>query len=109
MQATQNSFLKLTPQIITNKFHRLFEARHPRQEEKLLTPQPIAQRELFLKWAIDNRINAHFQLMPLTNDGYPVNVVGRIKRLTGSNKYLITDNNVNYVVAFDQIRYIANL
>ncbi len=73
------------------------------------TPQPAKQRQLFLKRAIKDKIKATFQLMPINNDGYPVNVTGNIAKLANSNRYLITNQNVSYVVNFDQIRYIANL
>ena len=59
--------------------------------------------------AIKDKIKATFQLMPINNDGYPVNVTGNIAQLANSNRYLITNQNVSYVVNFDQIRYIANL
>lgn len=47
MQVEQNSFLKFTPQIISNKLHHLFEEKTTDKGETLLTPQPAAQRRLF--------------------------------------------------------------
>ena len=47
------------------------------------------------------------QLMPINNDGYPVNVRGTVKKLD-NKRYLIQNQNVSYVVNFNQIRYIAN-
>ncbi|MCD7123615.1 hypothetical protein [Limosilactobacillus caviae] len=47
--------------------------------------------------------------MPINNDGYPVNVTGNIAQLADTDRYLITNRNVSYIVNFDQIRYIANL
>ena len=86
MQIEQKSIFKFTPQIISDKLRHLFEER-----------------------AIKDKIKATFQLMPINNDGYPVNVTGNIAQLANSNRYLITNQNVSYVVNFNQIRYIANL
>lgn len=110
MQIEQNPILKFTPQIISSKLHHLFEDDTPTpKEEGLLTPQPAKQRKFFLKRAIKDKIKVSFQLMPINNDGYPVNVTGKIAELADTNRYLITSQNVSYVVNFDQIRYIANL
>lgn len=109
MQIEQKSLLKLTPQMISNKFRHLFEEPTSSiHRPELLTPQPVNQRYLFLKRAIAEKLNVTFQLMPLTADGHPVNVTGRISKLANSDRYLIVNRNVNYVVNFDQIRYIAN-
>ena len=108
MQIEQKSIFKFTPQIISKKLRHIFEETPADdQQAELLTPQPAKQRQLFLKRAI--KIKATFQLMPINNDGYPVNVTGNIAQLANSNRYLITNQNVSYVVNFDQIRYIANL
>ncbi|WP_225435791.1 hypothetical protein, partial [Limosilactobacillus reuteri] len=105
-----NPPFKFTPQIISKKLRHIFEETPADdQQAGLLTPQPAKQRQLFLKRAIKDKIKATFQLMPINNDGYPVNVTGNIAQLANSNRYLITNQNVSYVVNFDQIRYIANL
>ncbi len=109
MQIEQKSLFKFTPQIISNKLRNLFEEDSSHNQEGLLTPQPAEQRQLFLKRAIKDKIKATFQLMPINNDGYPVNVTGNIAKLADTNRYLITNQNVSYVVNFDQIHYIANL
>ncbi|MCD7133650.1 hypothetical protein LTY58_00740 [Limosilactobacillus rudii] len=109
MQIEQKSYFKFTPQIISNKLRNLFEEEPSNNQKGLLTPQPAKQRQLFLKRAIKDKIKATFQLMPINDDGYPVNVTGNITELANTNRYLITNHNVNYVVSFDQIRYIANL
>ncbi|WP_367950446.1 hypothetical protein [uncultured Limosilactobacillus sp.] len=109
MQIEQKSLFKFTPQIISNKLRHLFEESPNDDQAGLLTPQPAQQRQLFLKRAIKDKIKATFQLMPINNDGYPVNVTGNIAQLADTDRYLITNRNVSYVVNFDQIRYIANL
>ena len=110
MQIEQKSIFKFTPQIISKKLRHIFEETPTDdQQAGLLTPQPAKQRQLFLKRAIKDKIKATFQLMPINNDGYPVNVPGNIVQLANSNRYLITNQNVSYVVNFNQIRYIANL
>lgn len=110
MQIEQKSIFKFTPQIISKKLRHIFEETPADdQQAGLLTPQPAKQRQLFLKRAIKDKIKATFQLMPINNDGYPVNVTGNIAQLANSNRYLITNQNVSYVVNFNQIRYIANL
>lgn len=110
MQNESRSLFKLTPQIISNKFHQLFEESATQVKEPgLMNPQPSNQRWLFLNHAIKDRIKVFFQLMPATNDGYPVNITGHVSQLANSKRFLITDQNVSYVVNFDQIRYIANL
>lgn len=110
MQIEQKSIFKFTPQIISKKLRHIFEETPADdQQAGLLTPQPAKQRQLFLKRAIKDKIKATFQLMPINHDGYPVNVTGNIAQLANSNRYLITNQNVSYVVNFDQIRYIANL
>lgn len=109
MQIEQKPFLNFTPEVISNKLRRLFEEKPTNHQEGLLTPQPAKQRQLFLKRAIKDRIKATFQLMPINSDGYPVNVTGNITELANTNRFLITNHNVSYVVNFDQIRYIANL
>lgn len=110
MLIEQKSIFKFTPQIISKKLRHIFEETPADdQQAGLLTPQPAKQRQLFLKRAIKDKIKATFQLMPINNDGYPVNVTGNIAQLANSNRYLITNQNVSYVVNFDQIRYIANL
>ncbi|MBC8744554.1 hypothetical protein H5W18_08140 [Lactobacillus sp. Marseille-P7033] len=109
MQIEQKSLFKFTPQIISNKLRHLFEESLNDDQTGLLTPQPAQQRQLFLKRAIKDKIKATFQLMPINNDDYPVNVTGNIAQLADTDRYLITNRNVSYVVNFDQIRYIANL
>ena len=74
----------------------------------LLNQQPTNQRLSFLKKAIEDKLNVFLQLMPINNDGYPVNVRGIIKAI-GNKRYLVKIHNVNYIVNVDQIRYIANI
>ena len=109
MQIEQKPFFKLTPQIISNKFHHLFDTPTTKHYPELMQAQPLCQRRLFLKRAITDKLNATFQLTPVTAEGHPLNVTGKVSQLADSNRYLIVNKNVNYVVRFDQIRYIANL
>ncbi len=108
MQMEQSLF-KSASTIINDKLQQLLNNDFSFHEEpiKLLTPQPAKQRLSFLNKTISNGLRVLIQLMPVNNDGYPVNVRGTVKKLD-SKRYLIQNQNVSYVVNFNQIRYIAN-
>ena len=108
MQMEQSLF-KSASTIINGKLQQLLNNDFSFHEEpiQLLTPQPAKQRLSFLNKTITNGLPVLIQLMPLNNDGYPVNVRGTVKKLD-NKRYLIQNQNVSYVVNFNQIRYIAN-
>ena len=102
MQMEQSLF-KSASTIINGKLQQLLNNDFSFHEEpiQLLTPQPAKQRLSFLNKTINNGLQVLIQLMPINNDGYPV------KKLD-NKRYLIQNQNVSYVVNFNQIRYIAN-
>lgn len=108
MQMEQSLF-KSASTIINGKLQQLLNNDFSSHGEsiRLLTPQPAKQRLSFLNKTISNSLQVLIQLMPVNNDGYPVNVRGTVKKLD-SERYLIQNQNVSYVVNFNQIRYIAN-
>lgn len=109
MQMEQSLF-KSASTIINTKLRRLLDNDFPvsNKQIELLTPQPVKQRLSFINRTISDGLKVLFQLMPINNDGYPVNVRGTIKKLD-NKRYLIRNRNVSYVVNFEQIRYVANI
>ncbi len=101
MQMEQSLF-KSASTIINGKLQQLLNNDFSSHGEpiRLLTPQPAKQRLSFLNKTISNSLQVLIQLMP-------VNVRGTVKKLD-SERYLIQNQNVSYVVNFNQIRYIAN-
>ena len=108
MQMEQSLF-KSASTIINGKLQQLLNNDFSSHGEpiRLLPPRPAKQRLSFLNNTISNSLQVLIQLMPVNNDGYPVNVRGTVKKLD-SERYLIQNQNVSYVVNFNQIRYIAN-
>lgn len=103
------TILTKTPLLFNKAIRHLLTTSAPvLPQVKLLTPQPLFQRRLFIKWAITDHLHVFFQLMPTTRAGHPVNVTGQVKKY-GDDHFLITSKNTFYLVKMDQIRYIANL
>ncbi|WP_288659197.1 hypothetical protein [uncultured Limosilactobacillus sp.] len=108
-QVNQPTLLQRAPQLLTRTIHHLMTTEPVFVPQvRLLTPQPVHQRRLFLDRAISAHWSVFFQLMPKTAEGYPVNTYGQVNPL-GNDRYLINSHQTSYVVGFDQIRYIANL
>lgn len=109
MQMKQSIF-KTASNAISHTLHQLItnDSSSHNLPIALLTPQPEKQRHLFLQRVMTSQLHAFFQLTPINNAGYPVNIYGTLKQLK-DGRYLIHNRNVDYVVNFDQIRYVANI
>ncbi|MEY8441229.1 hypothetical protein AALA17_01000 [Lactobacillaceae bacterium 24-114] len=109
MQMEQSIF-KTASNAINHTLHQLIKTEAPSQALPvvLLTPQPKKQRQLFLQQVMTKQLRAFFQLIPVNNAGYPVNIYGTLKKLK-DGRYLIHNRNIDYVVNFDQIRYVSNI
>ena len=106
---------KLNPSFINHGTAKLFTHLKPLFEEPffeqqppvtLLPVEPLFQRQLFLKMAIDQQREVFVQLMPATAAGYPINVRGTIKAFD-EQRYLLTHQNQTYFFTIQQLRYIA--
>lgn len=111
-QLTTHSLLKETPQLLNRVIGQLFDDEPIKatthHEVTLLTPQPAKQRKLFIDQAIKKAYRVTLQVIPASKEGFAENVKGRLKKL-GSQRYLLVNQDVNYILSFDQIRYIAHL
>ena len=97
------------PQQISGRLRRLFEqAPHAPLEPVLLHQQPVKQRQLFIRRAIEDGRLVFAQLLPVNGDGHRVNVHATVKKLT-NDRFLFQAHNLSYVVHFTQINYIASL
>ncbi len=72
----------------------------------LLPVEPLFQRKLFLKMAVEDQREVFLQLMPATSAGSPINVRGHLKQLA-DGRYLLTAGKKSYFFALKQVRYIA--
>ncbi|HJA73632.1 MAG TPA: hypothetical protein H9783_05245 [Candidatus Limosilactobacillus faecipullorum] len=72
----------------------------------LLPIEPLFQRKLFLKKAIESQREVFLQLMPTTDGGQPINVRGVVRKLD-DQRYLLAKENKTYFFKINQLRYIA--
>lgn len=80
----------------------------PTKQPQLLKQQPLSQRQLFLKKAIESQYIVFVQLRPRLLADKPINIEGTIHRLD-QNRYLLTRGHVNYFFAIDQLQYLARI
>lgn len=102
-------FFKRTPQLVNKVVTQLFDDQpfvNHHDNVTLLNPQPTFQRRRFLAETVNQGYKVFLQLIPVNDAGHPENVVGHVQ-LVHQDKYLITNHNVNYIVDFDHINYIA--
>lgn len=110
-QLKTHSLLKETPRLISQVIDQLFDTTPIATKHKdvtLLTPQPVKQRQFFLRQAVKYHYEVVLQVVPAGNEGYPENIRGQVKAI-GKQRYLLTNQGVNYLLNFKQIRYIAHL
>lgn len=110
-QLKAHSLLKDTPRLINQVIDQLFDTTPTNIKHKdvtLLTAQPAKQRQHFLQQAIKYHYEVTLQVMPASKEGYPENIRGQVTALS-KQKYLLTNQDINYILNFNQIRYIAHL
>lgn len=107
MQMSAQSLLSRSNHVLSHYFQDFFDpAPQDTKEVRLLPVEPLFQRRLFLKKAIESKRPVFLQLDPLTHAGHTVNVRGVIHPLS-HERFLVTAHNLTYVFHLHQLRYIA--
>lgn len=94
-----------------NKYlHNFFdeEPKHGQQAlvQQVLPVEPLAQRKLFIKLALQDHRELFMQLNPLTSEGQIVNCRGQLRKLP-NGRFLLKNKQLSYVFTLEQVRYIA--
>lgn len=91
-------------------FHHLFDdeatSYNDQPVPKILPVQPVAQRKLFTKLAVEDHRSIFIQLNPLTPEGRITNCRGQLYPLS-NKRFLLRNQNVSYIFTLKQVRYIA--
>lgn len=102
--------LKQSSLKVAQRFHSFFDDPNydcPKTTVPRILPiEPLFQRRLFTKIAIQEHRNIFLQLNPLTQAGTIINCRGYLTRLA-NGCFLLKSKNVNYLFTMQQIRYIA--
>lgn len=91
-------------------FHHFFDDEPYQHQlkpvEQVLPPQPVRQRKLFTRLAIEDHREIFMQLNPLTSDGEIINCRGTLSKLA-NGRFILQNQNISYIFSLEQIRYIA--
>lgn len=92
---------------LANYFQDFFDpAPQTDDEVQLLPVEPLFQRRLFLKKAIEAKRPVFLQLDPVTDEGHTINIRGLVHPID-HGRFCVTFRNLTYIFRLDQLRYIA--
>lgn len=107
MQMSAQSLLSRSNNVLSHYFQDFFDPEpQVTNNIQLLPIEPLFQRRLFLKKAIESKHSVFLQLDPLTEQGHTINVRGIIHPIN-HGRYLVTARNLTYIFRLHQLRYIA--
>lgn len=73
---------------------------------QVLPVEPLSQRKLFIKLALQDQREVFMQLNPLTAEGQIVNFRGHLRKLA-NGRFLLQNHGLSYIFSIEQVRYIA--
>lgn len=110
MKNPSTKFINRGSVALNRYFHHLFDdeitSNNGQPVPQVLPVQPVAQRKLFTKLAVEDHRSIFIQLNPLTPEGQITNCRGQLYPLP-NKRFLLRNQNVSYIFTLKQVRYIA--